>query len=290
MNIRYPVRAGSFYEASPDSCRRHAEQLLDASTVPEDLPRPLYGGIVPHAGWSYSGRLAAKTLKTLHAIEQLETVVLLGSDHCGTVMRGEVYDSGVWRTPLGEVPINEEVASAILEAGDLLRANPDAHANEHSIEVQIPLIQVLNPQCRIVPVGIPPASQAVEIGELIGEVLAEKFPSVRVVASTDLTHHAGHFPAPGGRGEKGVRWTEQNDRRMIELIEAMSAEKIIPEYQDHQNACGPGAIAAAVAACRKVGATRGILLEYTNSYRVIHEKYPYELDDTTVGYASMVFA
>ena len=80
-----------------------------------------------------------------------------------------------------------------------------------------------------------------------------------------------------------------NDRRMLDLIEALAAEKIIPEAELHGNACGAGAIAATVAACRQLGAKMGFTVEYTNSYKVIHEVYPSDRDDTTVGYASVVF-
>ena len=290
MNIRHPVRAGTFYESSPSSCRRHATKLIDNAELSKDLPKQLFGGIVPHAGWTYSGRLAAMTLKAIAAAQPPRTVVLLGADHTGAVRRAEVYDSGVWHTPLGEVAVDEEVAAALLEAGDLMQANPNAHDYEHSIEVQIPILQVLCPEARIVPIAVPPTHEAVQIGEMIGQVLSQRFPAVHVVASTDLTHHGGHFPAPGGRGEKGVKWTVANDRRMIDLMESMAAEQVVPECESRGNACGAGAVAAGIAACRAIGATRGILLEYTNSYEVVHKMYPYELDDTTVGYASGVFA
>lgn len=295
MNIRYPVRAGAFYEASTSSCRYHAAKLLDAVELPEDflaqLPQSAKtpGGLVPHAGWMFSGRLAAMTFKALAATAPLETVVLFGADHAGVVSKGEVYDSGVWRTPLGEVAIDEQVASALLEEGGPLRANPEAHADEHAIEVQVPLIQQLAPEARIVPVAVPSAALAIDIGRVVGKVLASRFPTARVVGSTDLTHHGGHFPGPGGAGAVGEQWTRQNDRRILDLIESAAAEMILPEVREHSNACGAGAICATIAACKAMGATRGICLEYTNSYEVMHKLYPADPDDTTVGYASVVF-
>jgi len=289
MNIRQPLRAGSFYEGSPSSCRHHASKLLDSATPGEDLPERLYGGLVPHAGWMYSGKLAAQTLKVLDSDRALETVVLLGSDHTGSAAQGEVYDSGVWRTPLGDVAIDDEIAAALLSADARLRANPRAHDYEHSLEVQIPLIQVLRPDAKIVPITIPPSEGAADIGATIGRTLAETAPGARVVGSTDLTHHGGHFGSPGGRGREGVDWTIANDRRLLDLIEQMAADKIVHEVAQRGNACGPGAIAATIAACRELGATRGICLKYTNSYEVIHAMYPDERDDTTVGYASVVF-
>jgi len=156
--------------------------------------------------------------------------------------------------------------------------------------VQVPLLQVLAPEVKIVPIAVPPIDLAVEIGRTVAEAIGERAQEVCIVGSTDLSHHGGHFPAPGGRGEVGEKWTRANDRRMLDLIEAMNAEAIVPEAHERMNACGAGAIAAAVAACKGLGAKKGICLEYTNSYTVVHQKYPYELDDTTVGYASVVFA
>ena len=290
MNIRRAVRAGSFYEDAASSCRLHASKLLEQASSPEDLPKTLYGGLVPHAGWVYSGRVAAMTLNALAGSCPLETVVLFGADHSGTAREGELFDSGVWQTPLGEVTINQALAAAILQAGGPIRANPRAHEYEHSLEVQVPLLQMLNPQVRIVPIEVPPSAQAQAVGQAVGRVLREGFPGVRVIGSTDLTHHGGHFPAPGGHGVEGVRWTEANDLRMIEIAQRMDAPAVIAEAQQHHNACGAGAIAATIAACRELGATRGVLLDYTHSYNVVHGIYPHDPDDTTVGYASIVFA
>jgi len=85
MNIRLPLRAGTFYESSPASCRHHEVKLIDSAKVPSDLPGRLYGGLVPHAGWAYSGRLAAMVFKALNAAEPLTTAVLFGADHTGMV-------------------------------------------------------------------------------------------------------------------------------------------------------------------------------------------------------------
>jgi hypothetical protein len=290
MNIRHPVVAGAFYEAAASSCEHHAQRLLGAVKLPSTLPQPLYGGLVPHAGWAYSGLLAATTFQALAAQGPLETVVLLGADHTGSARQGEVFDSGVWRTPAGEVQVDGELARALIAADPLLRSNPQAHSQEHSLEVQVPILQAINPNVKIVPIGVPPAQIATAIGRAIGRVLAQKFPKAVVVGSTDLTHHGGHFGSPGGRGRAGAAWTAANDRRMLDLIEAMNADEVIREADEHFNACGAGAIAATIAATRELGAAKGITLEYTNSYQIVHARYPDDPDDTTVGYASVVFA
>lgn len=290
MTIRYPARAGSFYEASPDACRRHVEEMLDEASVPDDLPTPRHGGVVPHAGWAFSGVLACRTFKALAETERVDTFVLLGADHTGSATQGELFDAGAWQTPLGEVAVDEELAGEILERCGSTRCNPSAHAHEHSLEVQVPIVQVLCPEAKILPLAVAPADIAVHVGREVGAVLAGWDAGVvKVVGSTDLTHHGGHFPAPGGRGEVGEQWTARNDARMIELIETLDAEAIIPEANERRNACGSGAIAATLAACRQLGAQEGKLLEYTNSYRIMRQLAPGRSDDTTVGYASMVF-
>ena len=259
--------------------------------IPQDLPLKLFGGLVPHAGWMYSGGVAATTIAALaQSEEKIESIILLGADHVGMARQAEVYDSGTWRTPLGDALIDSEITSALIETSELFSANPAAHEREHSLEVQIPLIQAVLPNARMVPISVPPTDQAPAIGRHIGHTLAEHFPSVPVIGSTDLTHHGGHFPTPGGHGRVGVQWSRDNDKRMLDMIEAMDDESIIAEANLRSNACGAGPIAATIAACRVLGAAKGLILDYTNSYDVIHRMYPDDPDDTTVGYASVVFA
>jgi AmmeMemoRadiSam system protein B len=287
-----PVAMG-FYDGRPDPCRRHARTLLEEAQVPPALPAGRLGGIVPHAGWVYSGALAALTMKALHEESPLTTVVLFAADHWGTVRVGEVFEAGCWRTPLGDAPVHEALAAAILAAdpdGTTFAANARAHAREHSGEVQVPLLQALAPEVQLVPIAVPPTPLAVRIGHTVGAVLAEGFPGVRVIGSTDLTHHGGgRFPAPGGRGKAGAAWSAANDRRMLDVIEALDAEAVIDESERRGNACGAGAIAATIAACRRMGATAARCLAYTNSYEITHRGHPDDPDDTTVGYASVVF-
>ena len=290
MTVRQPARAGMFYEAGPEACLQHVRELLDGAQPSDELPQKLVGGVVPHAGWVYSGRLAALTIKALLSARPRKTFVLFGADHTGAVRTGELYASGAWRTPLGEVQIDEDLAQVVLAFGpSCCRDNPDAHAGEHSIEVQVPIIQAAAPDAKILPIGVPPAEIAVEIGRVVAQAVQERGDEIAIVASTDLTHHGGHFPAPGGRGEVGEQWTRANDGRMIRLAEAMDAGAVVPESYNRMNACGAGALAAAISACAALGAERGICLEYTNSYVITHQHNPNQRDDTTVGYASIVF-
>ncbi len=287
---RRPYRAGSFYEADGDACRRSASKILDEAALPDDLPEALFGGLVPHAGWVFSGLIAAMTLKALAARNRLGRVVIFGADHWGTAGGGAVYDKGAWLTPLGEVPIDEKLADALLNGCSLLRADSSAHEREHSIEVQLPLMQVACADVRIVPINISPSPDAIRVGREVGEVLAGDFPDVAVIGSTDLTHYGPQYGfTPGGTGLAGLEWAGKNDARVLKLIEAMQADKVIAETAAHQSACGGGAIAATIAACSAMGATAGLTLKYTSSAEVMQEVYSQRCDDA-VGYAAVVFA
>ena len=287
---RQPYRAGSFYEAGEDACRRSARKILDEADLPENLPENLFGGLVPHAGWAFSGLTAATTLKALAKRGKLKRVVIFGADHWGTAGDGAVYDKDAWLTPLGEVPIDEELADALLKNCSLLRADASAHSREHSIEVQLPLMQVACDDVQIVPIIISPSPRAVRTGREIGEVLARDFPDAAVLGSTDLTHYGPQYGfTPGGTGSSGLEWANQNDARVLELIELMEADKVVAETAAHQSACGSGAIAATIAACSAMGATTGKTLKYTTSAEVMREVYSQRSDDS-VGYAAVVFA
>ena len=111
-----------------------------------------------------------------------------------------------------------------------------------------------------------------------------------MVGSTDLTHYGPSYGfIPGGSGRAGLEWARENDRRVLDLIEAMRAEDVIEETASRQNACGGGAIAATIAACSAMGATRGICLDYTTSAEMMKEAFGRSAEDA-VGYAAVIFA
>lgn len=289
MTIRQAYRAGSFYQADPNRCRQEAMQLVQQAALPADLPKVLYGGLVPHAGWAFSGATAAMTLKALAAAGRLERVVIFGADHFVRAAGASLFDKGSWQTPLGPVAIDQELADQLLSHCPLLHTAAAAHAREHSIEVQLPLMLVLSPGAKIVPINISPDANAAETGRQVGRLLREKFPQAGVIGSTDLTHYGPQYDfTPAGIGPDGLKWAQENDRRVLDLIEKMQAEKIVAETNEHWNACGGGAVAATVAACAELGATAGITLQYTNSAEVMRRVYHSPADDA-VGYASVVF-
>jgi MEMO1 family protein len=263
------------------------EQCLPTEPSPE-VPEKIVAGLVPHAGWTYSGAVAAKVFAAIAAQGTPETFVLLSATHRWSASRPAVYARGSWDTPLGEVEVDEELATALLEADDgLFTDSPGAHSGEHSAEVQVPFIQHLFLEAKILPVLLPPDASAAHAGEVIGQVVSAAQKSFAVVGTTDLTHYGKTYYgfAPAGTGESALEWTRANDERVINLILDMRAEEIVAEADAHRNACGGGAIAGTVAAARVLGAEKGHLLEYTTSYHVM----PRGTATDFVGYTAIVF-
>lgn len=283
---RAPVVAGQFYERSRAALERSVEHCVGQYRPPEELGA-LVGGVVPHAGWVFSGPTAAKVLLTLSERARPQTFILLGAVHHWGVRGAEVFSRGAWATPLGEAEVDAELASSIIEAGKgLLLDSTAGHSEEHSIEVQVPFIQVFSPDALILPIAVPPGPDAVRVGEVIADVIKSTAKSAVVVASTDLTHYGMGYGGPDhGPLPDAKPWMTGNDYRIIRLVEILDAEKIVPEAQQHHNACGAGAVAAATSAARALGATSGKVLEYTTSADVMKETY----SERAVGYVGIVF-
>jgi AmmeMemoRadiSam system protein B len=201
-----------------------------------------------------------------------------------------VYDTGGWSTPLGEAAIDEELAQAILDSGTAV-SDPNAHSSEHSIEVQVPFIQHLFADAKILPIVVPPSQQAVSLGEAIGDIIAsDKDKKIVCIGSTDLTHYGPRYGfTPMGTGAKALQWaSEVNDKKFIDLALKLDATGLLASAAENLNACGGGAAAAAVAAAKKLGKTKGILLAHTNSNEVMIKKMGTSSTDA-VGYAAIVF-
>jgi len=290
MTVREPAVAGRFYPGTPEGCLREI-QAFSRLAAPADVPERPVGGIVPHAGWAFSGATAMKVLEAIRLRRRPAVLVLLGACHY-PVGRSAVFASGRWETPLGPVEVDETLARAVLDrAGPLAEENPDAHTSEHSIEVQVPLVRHALPEARIVPVLVPPDGRAAALGRAVGEAVRDSGADAVCLGSSDLTHYGPAYGfTPVGFGAQAMRWMrDQNDRRMIDLMLRLDAEKAVAEAEAHANACGAGAVAAALAAARVLGAERGRLIEYTTSYDVMREHMGRTDASAAVGYAGVVF-
>ena len=281
MQVREPC-ARHFYAGD---CAQATERFLGGFSVPAE-PFRIVAGVVPHAGWQYSGAVAAKVFKSIQGKKNPATFVIFGAVHrWGT--DNAVYGCGAWGTPLGPVAIDEALASRILEqTPEGLSDEAHAHAGEHAIEVQLPFIRHLFPEAKIVPISVNPDSRAVPLGKQIGEIVRDYSREVVVIGSTDLTHYGDAYSyAPAGYGPSAHQWMRENDAQMLRLAEQMRASEILEEASRHHNACGAGALAATVEAARAMSAERGYLLEYTTSYDVRAEG-EFRM---AVGYAGLLF-
>ena len=284
MQVRRPA-APHFYSGD---CARKTERFLQGFS-PAGQMESIVAGIVPHAGWDYSGAVAAWVFEGIRRAGQPATFVFFGATHrwSGGIA---VYARGAWATPLGEVAVDEALATAILDHCEgLAIENPSAHDGEHAIEVELPFVKYLFPDATIVPISVSPDQNAVPFGKQVGKLLSKWPRPVVVIGSTDLTHYGDvyHF-TPAGYGSRARQWMRENDGRILRLAEQMQAAEIVPEALRHHNACGPGAIAATVAAASALGSERGTLLNYTTSFDVAPDGGDDEFR-MAVGYAGILY-
>jgi hypothetical protein len=278
-----PMQFRNFY---PGDLTRQIAEFLAKYAARSEEGRRLIAGVVPHAGWRYSGGVAARTLKALADGSRAKSILLLGAVHRAWLKSSAVYPSGEWQTPLGPVAVDAELAREVLEKlGSLVEPNTSAHDSEHSIEVDLPFLHELFPGVPVVPIMIPPEASPTEAGRRLAQVVSGR--DVIAVASTDLTHYGLDYSfTPAGLGEEARVWMRGNDQRILDLATSLQAEPIPGEARAHRNACGPGALAAAVAFARELGTRQGTVLEHTSSYEVTGKASPFEMG---VGYAGVVF-
>jgi len=290
MRTRNPVVAGQFYPASRDGCLEEVRECLASRPVVEPLPEPIVGGIVPHAGWAFSGDLAAMVFAAIKKQRAMvDTFVIFGTAHSYFGSLPAVDDSESWQTPLGEISIDRAFRDALL-AKKVVVMDARAHQFEHSLEVQVPFVQHLFPGAKLVPIVVPPVDTAIALGEVVAEVTGAQGRTAVCIGSTDLTHYGPRYGfTPMGKGSEGLQWAANvNDRQFIDLALSLEAERLLSEAIEKANACGPGAAAAAIAAARKLGTPKGQLLAYTNSNDVMRRKMGQTSRDS-VGYAAIVF-
>jgi len=291
MQKRKPIVAGQFYPGQHDSCIDEINECLDARTLGEPLPETIVAGIVPHAGWTFSGSLAAmvfSAIKQQH--EKVHTFVIFGAAHGYFGQSPAVYDRGSWLTPVGEVAIDEELADAVLSTGSAV-SDTSAHRAEHSIEVQVPFMQYLFPGAKILPIIVPPREQAVALGTSVGNIINEDgHKKIVCIGSTDLTHYGPRYGfTPMGVSADALKWADSvNDQKFIDLALELEPERLLASAAENCNACGPGAAAAAIKAAKQIGKTEGLLLAHTNSNEVMLRKMGTTSADS-VGYAAIVF-
>lgn len=282
------MAAGTFYPADAGQCRAAAESLVRIEQAPSDLDRGL-GGIVPHAGWVCSGAIAGEVLGTLARLARPELVVVFGAVHSPIDLPLAAMDSHErWAVPGGTSENARELAEALEKFSDLFATDERLHNREHAVEVELPLIRAVWPGARLLPIEVPLIDDAPEIGRRAARAVLDRGAVPVFLASSDLTHYGPSYRfAPAGVGEAGLAWAGENDRKLLRRVTEFDVERIVPEVRQHLNACGGGAIAAMLAACKEAGATSARVLRHASSYQTLARIAPQPPIDA-VGYAGVI--
>lgn len=293
MLIREPIVAGQFYPDQAEACQAELMAMLDElgrEPVGSPVAKKIVAGLVPHAGWVCSGKVAVRVMQAMAKSRTPQAIILFGGVHRYRGKKAAMFCSGRWETPIGPVDIDDRLAERILGHTNMIADDPHAHTEEHSLEVQMPLLRHFFPGVKVVPIMVPIIPRAHEIGDAVVRTLKAYDHDALIIGTTDLTHYGPSYGfAPRGNGEEGIRWAkERNDRSFIDLVCAMKADELVVEANERRNACNPGATAATIAAAVALGADEGTLLEHTSSFEVLAGKFPGEQNDS-VGYAGVVF-
>jgi AmmeMemoRadiSam system protein B/AmmeMemoRadiSam system protein A len=274
-SIRKPAVAGQFYSSDPDALRREVETMIERADPPT-VTGDIFALISPHAGYVYSGQVAAYGYSLLKK-GQFGTVVVISPCHVEYFRFASIYDGGAYETPLGQVEVDRELSEDIASRSDLVRIGPEGHGTgtrgrgEHSLEVQIPFLQVALGDFKIVPIVMGDQSADVVYGlaEALAGALAGR--DVLIVASTDLSH----FHDDGS--------ARRLDGEFIRSLEAFDAAGLMQAIgSGRTEACGGGPSAAAMIASARLGATGCTVLKYANSGDVSGDR------GSVVGYVSAV--
>ena len=280
MKIRRPCQAGAFYEGTAKSLKTQIEDCFVHRLGPGKIPEILKEGriqaigfVCPHAGYMYSGAVAAHAYYKLALDGKPDVVFLFGPKHTGYGSGLAVMSDGFWRTPLGDVEIDSELANQVVHESRIVDVDDSAHRIEHSIEVQLPFLQYLyGSEFKIVPICflMQDLSSAREVGEAVAKVLAGR--NGVIIASSDMTHYEPQESA------------ERKDKMVLEAVEAMDEAKLYSVIEAHRiSACGYGPIAALMTAAKILGAKEAKLLCYKTSGDVIGDY------SSVVGYAAVCF-
>lgn len=283
MSARKAVFAGSWYPASAGACAKEIDAFSKVYDLGSLSIRNAVGGIVPHAGWYFSGAIACNVIRCLAKSPPPDVIVLFGM-HLSPDAPNYIMAQGAWETPFGDIAVEERVAAELIRRFDFALETARDYQRDNTIELQLPFIKYFFENAKIVPIGAPPRATSIEIGQAVAEISTALGIKIRAIGSTDLTHYGFNYGfSPRGSGPAALEWVrEENDKRVIDAMLALDGQRVISEGLSRQNACCAGAAAAALSAGRALGADQPEVLAYASS----HDKSP---GDSFVGYAGIVF-
>jgi len=268
--VRRPAVAGTFYPADAKILSQQVSDFL-ARVPKETVPGEIMALVAPHAGYMYSGQVAAYAFKLVAGMK-FEAVAVVAPSHRARFQGASVYDRGGYETPLGILPVAKDLCQKLKEESRLIRFEPRAHSQEHSLEVQLPFLQETLGKISLVPIVL--GDQSYQTCESVARALARTLRGKKVllVASTDLSHFHPY--------DKAVAL----DRFLLEDFRGLEAKKLAEDLDSGKGeACGGGAVITVMLAAKEMGADRGQVLKYLNSGDVTGDR------SGVVGYAAAVF-
>ena len=277
MEIRTPAVSGTFYPENEKKLKNLIHECFmhpigPGKTSPTDSDEKIYGVICPHAGFVYSGPVACHSFYSISASTS-NLAIIIGPNHYGIGQNVASMNDVSWKTPLGLVEVDSDSVLKLREHLEILEIDSFSHSKEHSIEVQIPMLQeVFSDKMKILPISLinQEHKTATLVGSAIAKIAQEK--DALLIGSSDFTHYE----------ENG--FAHRQDLALIDPILKLDVDefyKIL--YERKVTACGFGAIASIMTACKELGATQGKLLKYATSGDVSGDK------SSVVGYASIIF-
>lgn len=279
LNLRQPAVAGSFYAGDSKSLNIQIENCFLHKIGPGEVPlvntnreNNIIGLVSPHAGYIYSGPVAANGFYKIALDGKPDTIIILGPNHQGFGENISIMAEGKWKTPLGELEIDAEMAEDILKNSKIIKNDKKAHKYEHSIEVQLPFIQyIFGKDIKFVPICMTrqDIDTDIEIAKSICSSVVDK--NILIIASSDFTHY------------EPQEYAKNVDKQAINAILEFNPKKLYDMiYHQNLTMCGPGPITVMLIACETLSAKKSELLKYATSGDV-SGKY-----DQVVGYASLI--
>jgi AmmeMemoRadiSam system protein B len=274
--IRQPVVAGSFYSYDPEILKKQISESFSHKLGPNGFKKQEFiAAVVPHAGYMYSGPVAAWVYSRI----EKANYIIVGTNHSGMGSQFALMRNGLWKTPLGEVAIKEDVAEKILKESKIIEHDVIAHQHEHSIEVQLPFLQYrYNGDFKFVPIVI--LNEFADdvllencrlIGKAIANVIKKEKEKWIVLASSDFSHYLPQKTA------------KKIDLSLIEEIKKLDEKKFFEKISEkNASVCGFGGIAATIVAAKELGAKKAELLKYATSGDITGDA------SSVVGYASII--
>jgi AmmeMemoRadiSam system protein B len=261
LPIRRPAVAGQFYPGDPDTLQASVKKYTNAATLPDDLGT-IHAVIAPHAGYVYSGPIAGHAFKALETLPSKRwTVYLMGPAHRVPFRGVALGQYSAFNTPLGDVPVAVDVVENMVSRSSLYTHTPTAHAPEHCLEVEVPFLQMMLPDFRLVPMlfgDVDPRKVGADLGDHIG---ADDL----LVVSNDLSHYHPYDQA------------HQLDRSLLDAVMAGDEASVL-----HGEACGRAPIVALMEVARRNG-WEPTLLDYRTSGDTAGDKWQ------VVGYAAIAY-